>query len=205
MGTAGIFGMLLLALLAGTEVAYFTISSDGYVLTLDYLPDELKDIMKNDGFSFEMTFMNNSILWENKEKSGLFSIDHISLQSVETKLVFPENNYTDIPVIVCECILSAENRFNRVLFSLNARTTFINRKLVRPPEYDKILSFGDARSRSFYGFRWKTCSPLLEHNAGNVTVTCQFFDRFTRNYVTLWSSIFYETTGNYTIIGGVGQ
>ena len=141
-GSLGILSILLAILLIGSEVAYFTIVSNGYSIDLDYLPDELKEVMKEKGFGYGITSYNETVLWKAEGRTRATDVKYVTGQLYEINLTFPENDCTRYPVYIYEYIVTARNKFNWSLFSLHVRGTFIDAKnFVHPPPhyYDTVI------------------------------------------------------------------
>lgn len=202
-GALGIIAILLAILLAGSEVACFSIGTGGYRLDLDSdcLPEELIDLMLEDGCSFETIEHPSDILWETEGYTKFTEVNRVTGQLFETKLTFPENDYTRSPVYIYEYIVTARNRINWPLFSLHVRGTFIDTGLVRPPPsyFDKVISYADSHVSFPFRIIWRINSLDKDQDnfTGKIYTEGQFFDRFTRETVNIWACISYKKTGGY--------
>ena len=198
-GALGIIAILLAILLAGSEVAYISIGTGGYRLDLDYLPEELMEVIREEGFSFETTEHNRTILWETDKPTRFTEISRVTGQLFETKLTFPENDYTSEPVYIYEYIVTAENRFNWPLFSLHVRGTFIDTRGIIRDYFDEVIPYADSHASFPFKILWRVDDPDLDqdHSAGEIYTEGQFFGRFTRETATLWACISYRKMGGY--------
>ena len=198
-GALGIIAILLAILLAGSEIAYYSISVDGYNLDLDpdCLPEELIDVMMEDGYSFETIIYPSDILWEAKGYTKFTEISYATGQLFETKLTFPENAYTREPVYIYEYIVTARNRINWALFSLHVRGTFIDTGLVRPPYYNRVIPYADSHASFPFRLICREDDFLMVAYSGEIYAEGQFFNRFTRETVDIWANISYAAEGGF--------
>lgn len=198
----GIIAILLALLLAGSEVAYYSIYKDGYRLDLDSdcLPEELIDLVLEDGCGFETIIYSPDMLLETEEHTRFTEIGYVTGQLFETELIFPENDYTSEPVYIYEYVVTAFNGFDLRLFSLHVRGTFIDTGLVRPPYYDRVMPYADSYASFPFKLIWHINYLDKDHNGSDNQIYAegQFLNRFTRETVNLWASISYDTTGNCT-------
>lgn len=198
-GAFPIIAILLMLLLTGSEVAYISIGTGGYRLDLDSdcLPEELIDLMLEDGCSFETIEHPPDILWESEERTRFTEISYVTGQLFETKLTFPENDYTSEPVYIYEYIVTAENRFDMALFSLHVRGTFIaTRGLIRD-YFDTVIPYADSHASFPFRLICREDDFLMVAYSGEIYAEGQFFDRFTRETVNIWANISYVTEGGF--------
>lgn len=201
VGTLGIIAILLALLLAGSEVAYISIGTDGYRLDLDNdcLPEELVNLSVKEGVSFETTKHPSDILWEADKPTRLTEVKHVTGQLFETKLTFPENDYARGPVYIYEYIVTARNRFNWPLFSLHVRGTFIDTRGIIRDYFDEIIPYADSHALFPFRVMWRVNSLDRDHSVNElIYAEGQFFNRFTQDTVTLWACISYKKMGGYT-------
>ena len=200
-GALGVIAILLAILLAGSEVAYFSINTDGYRLDLDSdcLPGELIGLMLEDGCSFETIKHPPDMLWEAEGYTRFTEISRVTGQLFETKLTFPENDYTSEPVYIYEYIVTARNRFNWPLFSLHVRGTFINTRGIIRDYFDKVIPYGDSHASFPFRIIWRVDNSDLDqnHSTGEIYTEGQFFNRITRKNINLWACISYKKMGGY--------